>query len=276
MNFLIDKPIEQMSYFLNKVSNISSVDVNDIKIIADKTIKYLKGNSDFRQSTEEAQTLQLQWYASLDIDKPDFSVYETDYYLAELWACWIVYSRQALRNIVSKGIAHDLEGVKRVIDLGCGIGFSTAALKQIFPRADVFGTNIGDTTQMKVARSMAQEFDFAVVSNLKDIPADDSKTLVLASEYFEHFQSPIAHLDEILTLRPTTMLIANAFGTKAIGHFETYRIDGAIVAGEHASLIFNKTLRDRGFTKIKTKLWNNRPALWQKQNLTLGTIGDLW
>jgi hypothetical protein len=95
----------------------------------------------------------------------------------------------------------------------------------------------------------------------RPVPAD----LVFASEYFEHFEEPIAHLVEVVELtRPRALLIANAFSAKSIGHFDEYVVDGRRVSGDVVGRRFNDTLRRIGYSKIETRLWNNRPAYWKR------------
>ena len=50
--------------------------------------------------------------------------------------------------------------------------------------------------------------------------------LIFASEYFEHFYEPIAHLKDILdNCNPKFLVCANGFTGDAIGHFDFYRVD---------------------------------------------------
>ena len=162
----------------------------------------------------------------------------------------------------------DLRKTTRVIvDLGCGIGCSTAALKEIFPKATVYGTNIKGTAQYKLAATLAQHYAFQMRDKTSPLKAD----LLFASEYFEHFQNPIRHLEHVIrTYRPNALLIANAFGTRAIGHFEVYDCSsaqdyggGKRVSGKEARKIFKEALLALGYVKQKTKLWNNRPQYWK-------------
>ena len=77
----------------------------------------------------------------------DFSVYDDTYYVCELWLCWIRYSRRYLRDIskntslFSRSIVSDIRA-NSVLDLGCGFGYTTAALKEFFPHATVTGTEL--------------------------------------------------------------------------------------------------------------------------------------
>jgi trans-aconitate methyltransferase len=162
-----------------------------------------------------------------------------------------------------RGVYRDLTKtkVRRVVDLGCGVGLTTAALCELFPGAEVYGTNLLDTTQAAVAKGFGRQYKFKVVEDLNKIKAPVD--LIFASEYFEHVLAPVDHLHEVLDrLVPRALLIANTFTQMAVGHFYQYRIDGLPVPGFEASKIFNKTLRERGYTKVSTKMWNQRPSYW--------------
>jgi hypothetical protein len=58
------------------------------------------------------------------------------------------------------------------------------------------------------------------------------------------------------------LLTANCFGGRSIGHFDFYQIGAALRDGSSTSRVFGKALRGRGYRRIETKLWNNRPAYW--------------
>jgi len=263
-------PRTLIEQFLRECSAVGVADVNVIRRIAQQTIVHLRGTPISREVTELEQALQLRWYDSLAAGKADYGVYATDYYLGEMWACWSVYSRKYLTGILQPkslppyGILGHLGTVRRVVDLGCGIGFTTAALREIFPHADVGATNLNGTAQAEVARRMAKQFGFRLSETVEAFkgPTD----LVFASEYFEHIESPLDHLEEVLTtLTPRTLLVANSFGTRAIGHFNHYLVAGQPMPGHALSRMFNAALRHHGYRKMKTAMWNQRPAYWVRQ-----------
>ena len=245
---------------------------------AQATMKAIRTNNPSVPGNEQMVELADRWYASLNNGSgPDFGVYDSPLYLAEAFACWAVYSRSYLlglekpQNLPPKGIAADL-GYKgypySIVDLGCGIGFSTAGLAQLFPWATVTGTNVPDSPQTRIAERVADPYGrgqprFRMVAEPSDL--DGPTCLVFASEYFEHFQEPIAHLHEVIdALKPEALLIANTFTNPSIGHFDTYKVAGAELTGAQTSKAFNNELRANGYTKVPTKLWNNRPAYWKK------------
>jgi SAM-dependent methyltransferase len=262
------RPREGLELFLSQLSRLGVQDSAAIGRLASHTIECMKGDAATQRKLLDGE-LMRRWYSSLASGQPDYGVYGSPLYLAELWACWSIYSRKYLlslhppRNLPPVGIARLMHPVTRIVDLGCGCGYTAAGFRELFPDAQVVGTNISGSVQYRVACEMASSHGFSMVPNVSS--AVGSTTLVFASEYFEHILTPIAHLREVVSLlRPRFMLIANAFGTTAIGHFREYIVGGVRVDGKKVQRIFNAELRRLGYKKVKTKLWNNRPALWAK------------
>lgn len=233
------------------------------------SLAYIRFCKNQKKEPNPEAELELKWYKSLEIKQPDYSVYDDDLFLCNLWACWIVYSRQyllALRNpksvgngisIVDKIAPH----VRSVADLGCGFGYTTAGLKELFPNAVVFGTNLPDMTQTLIAEKIGSERGFQLFPKIEAIKQNID--LVFASEYFEHIEFPVDHLLDIISCcEPRYFIFANSFGAKATGHFNEYGYDNYSVANKSIGKVFNKALRWKGYKAIKTKLWNNRPSFW--------------
>jgi hypothetical protein len=262
-------PKKALLLFLESLSGLGVPDAEGIGRLAARTLALMQGDSASQQMLRSGH-LMKRWYASLDAGQPDYGVYDSPLYLAELWACWIVYSRKYLlglhptRNFPPVGIAARMAPVRRIVDLGCGAGYTTSAFRELFPAAEVVGTNISGSIQYRVACRMAEQFGFSMVPTVKD--AAGPTTFVFASEYFEHIHSPIEHLYEVVrNLKPRFMLIANAFGTTAIGHFHTYKVGGKLLDGKATQRVFNAEMKRLGYVKIKTKLWNNRPVFWARK-----------
>jgi SAM-dependent methyltransferase len=209
---------------------------------------------------DELGRLQEHWYESVRTGKPDYDVYRVPVYLAEVWYCWATYSRKYLRQLAELGLLQD---ARRIIDLGCGTGYSTAALCQMAPSAHVLGTNVLDGSQGKFCQEMARRFGFELRADLTDVQPADA---LFASEYFEHFPSPITHLRDVLQQsgHPRLLIIANTFTSPSIGHFPSYEVNGVAVDGAQASRAFNATLSKAGYLQRKLKLWNNRPQVWER------------
>lgn len=254
--------LDSLDAYLARVRAVG-VDARRIGQVALATIKSLRGDAGNRTPS----ALEQRWYASLAAGSPDYSVYADDDYLAELWACWYVYSRAHMRNLARPGSLDgtrsvvDLLGAPRdVVDLGCGIGYTTAALRRMFPQAHVVGTNLSGIKQTDVAQAVGAQHGFAVAEWPTDV---EPGSVVLASEYFEHFDHPLVELARVLDgLAPRALVVANAFGAKSIGHFDAYHVDGASRDGAATSRAFGAMLRQRGYVRQATKLWNSRPSVW--------------
>lgn len=278
-NILDEKHDTILFDLIERCFSIKQIDKLTITDLAKRSSSSVNANMAL---PKELDDLMQRWYKSLSpgevTHSPDYSVYGEDEYIAELWACWKVYSRTHLRNIKKSNSLFDHSIVsehmddKTIVDLGCGFAYTTASIKQIFLNAEVYGTNLDNTLQMSVAKQMAKDYNFNMVSDPSLIPT--RVDLTFASEYFEHFERPIDHLDYVIeTINPKSFLIANAFGPKAIGHFNMYEVKMSDIFGYEwinskiVSKIFNDRMKHHGYKKVKTNLWNNRPSYWIKDNI---------
>ena len=253
-------------HFFELVENCSSFFTID-KDAAYESISEVKREKIADESKNHIKCLEKRWYSSL-LNQPDFSVYNDPYYLCDIWCCWTMYSRKSLLSIRAenslgdRSVLSQMKGVRRVIDLGCGFGYTTAGLKELFPDAEVFGTNIESSYQFTLAKKLAAKRSFEIKGSFEEIGAVD---FMFASEYFEHIPNPIEHLCQILMHNnPKYFVIANAFNGIAIGHFKEYSHLGEKYSGREMSKMFNDSMRFYGYKKVKTKIWNSRPAVWVK------------
>jgi 2-polyprenyl-3-methyl-5-hydroxy-6-metoxy-1,4-benzoquinol methylase len=273
-NLLEEKnPIVLEDLLLRCFQADGNIDTDAIRKLSEEAARATNEN---KPLPGELNKILEKWYNSLSTGTPDYSVYGESEYIAELWACWKVYSKQHLRNIqkstslVTRSISSSHQSDTTIVDLGCGFAYTTAAITQIFPNARVYGTNLDGTLQMTVAKTMAADYNFTMSGDPSEI--ETHADLAFASEYFEHFERPIDHLDYVVeTINPKAMLIANAFGPIAIGHFREYEIFINHIVGyekieaKRAGKLFNDRMAHHGYVKVKTKLWNNRPAYWAKK-----------
>jgi len=251
---------EALIAYLNLIASIKQVDVVKLATLADTAVRYYRGNGDIRYRMSEQQALERRWYASLMAGTPDYSVYDDEYFTVEVWACWIVYSRKYLRSMRKASAIFD--NVQSIADLGCGCGLTTAALKEIFPEADVIGTNVDGSVQYRVAQKVGERRNFTIRPQV-----ESHADLIFASEYFEHFERPIEHLSSVLKVAtPQYLVIANAFGATSVGHFDTYYDGSTAISGAEMGRAFNDRLRSEGYSRVKTGFWNNRPDVWKKGN----------
>jgi len=255
--------------FLADCATVTDIDTDLALQIATSHIQSHDGREFNPKHLKRITDLKKRWQTSLKRNQPDFSVYSDTYYVCELWLCWIRYSRRYLRDIgkdsslFTRSIVSDIQA-QSILDLGCGFGYTTAASKEMFPSAKVTGTNLPDTAQANLAARLGKRVGFKVVPSHRRVRAD----LVFASEYFEHFDRPVEHLTDVInSVKPEYWLIANSFGTDAIGHFQTYFHADSAYDSKGISKLFSQTMRSHGYEKIKTKCWNNRPAYWKRVDL---------
>jgi SAM-dependent methyltransferase len=224
----------------------------------------------------ERIALENQWYSSLQDMKagkraePDWSVYASPHYLGDLWGCWTQYSRKYLRemnnpkSMFSHSVLDDFGTVRLLVDVGCGIGYTTAVWKQLFPTARVVGTNLRDTVQWRVCEKMRKAHFFELVEKKADVGGERAD-VVFASEYFEHFQDPITELREMVKdlRQPRCLLLASSFNTVSIGHFTEYLCDGEFIDQSRISKRFNEELKKLGYARQKTRIFNKKPDYWR-------------
>jgi SAM-dependent methyltransferase len=239
------------------LENSNGIDVDAMRELAMQTIRYYRGSNVERSKLRPLQDLEAKWYESLKNGTPDYSVYESDVFVAETWSCYCIYSKGYIKNFARLG--YDYNTINKVVDLGCGVGFTTAHLKELTNATNVVGTNVKGY-QFDVATRMGNEFGFEVLTGFSDQTDVD---LVFASEYFEHFLNPIDHLMEVLEMKPKMLIIANSFSPKSVGHFDEYLIDGKLVINKKVGRLFNNALRTAGYKSVKTGFYNNRPYVWE-------------
>lgn len=262
--------------FIKDWSELADIDTDRAFNIAIETIKMIDRNKEYfpvsplmPAKLKPLLNLETRWYQSLENGNPDYTIYDDQYILSDIWACWVRYSRAYLTSINSekslfgKSIISDMSDIKVVADLGNGFGYTTATLKQFFPDAKVYGTNFKNGIQWKLASKNAERYDFKMAETVDEI--DESIDLIFASEYMEHIEKPVDHLVEIVTKKkPRYFIFANSFGTRSIGHFNSYICNNKIIEGKSVSRFFNTTLRSMGYENIKTKCWNNKPTYWKR------------
>ena len=258
LDLLREKPGVLLDGFLSRYCGLfPNIAESEVRRLIKDEIRCLSGE---KSRIIELQDPENRWYDALRRGVVDFSVYDGDYYFADLWACWIIYSRKYLRNLV-KDPPFDFSSVRSVLDLGCGVGYTASALKQMFPSARVSATNIIGTKQWTFCESMAKDFRFKLLPDLGEMRRVD---LVFASEYFEYVEKVLEHLRDVLSLDPKFLVIANAFDTRSLGYFTSY--EGGSIPQAAISRVFGAKLKAEGYEKVPTKFWNSRPTCFAQGN----------
>ena len=266
-NILEEKPKTLLDKFLIDYNTIENIDIIKARELIKRTMRYYNGDSNERNKLVHLQDMENRWYKL-----EDYSIYNDTYYFTDLWSCWIIYSRKYLKSIIKKGTLtnyitnisiKDLLSlnIQSILDLGCGLGYTSATLKQLFKEVKVYATNLDNTKQYRFCKLMSEKYNFTLTSSIYNISSNID--LVFASEYFEHIKNPLEHLQEIITLlHPKAFIIANSFNTRSIGHFKEYKHFGEIICEKKISRYFNNYLKLQNYIKIKTKIWNNKPSLF--------------
>ena len=267
-DFLNQKPMQILDDFLNVYSSICEIDMVKAKNIILECLKYYKGNG---SQPEYLKDLELRWYSSLN-GTADYSVYNDEYYFAtDLFPCFVLYSRSYILDIDKNPVTRcAIDKSDSIIDLGCGLGYSTAMLKQLCPKKRIIGTNLRGTDQYVFCDEISKIYNFELIESESGL--NEKIDMVFASEYFEHIHdAPDNVVALIKQIKPDYLLLANTFRSKSVGHFNYYKyaddqmnIFSADVSNKKISRVFNKSISSNGYKKIKTGLWNNRPAFWEK------------
>jgi SAM-dependent methyltransferase len=260
---------DALSDYLNECSKHVDLDISKSYRLAKTALKYYQGNKSLKEEMRVFQELETLWYESLAEGTPDYSTYNDVAFLSDVWSCWIIYSRKYLlslksdKSLFGKSIVSDIGKIDSFVDVGCGFGYTTSGLKELFPEAKGYATNIEGSCQFKIAAEIGKVRNFKVFPSVKDIKSEVN--LVFASEYFEHFEKPVEHLLEIIDhCNPSFIITANAFNSISHGHFLTFIHGNKKYDGLQISKLFNDTLRSKGFEKVNTACWNNRPSYWRK------------
>lgn len=268
MRFIDLKPKEVKEKFEEEYSVIREVTEEDSKDL-DYFLKYTRIREEGDKSKYVTKQEELDWYKSLEMGEPDYSVYGTKNYYKEIFCCYIVYSRDYLKRIDKTKMNGSDElvldyikskiGDKCIVDLGNGIGYSTASLSSMFDNK-VYGTNLEISEQYDFNISIKDKYDFEMRTDINDI---DNIGVVFASEYFEHIERPFEHLLDIINnKKPNFLIIANSFNKVAVGHFENYKYENKMICQTKAQRFFTSLLREL-YKPIDAKFWNNTPMVWE-------------
>lgn len=151
--------------------------------------------------------------------------------------------------------------------MGCGVGYTTIALSEIFPNAIIYGENLKNTLQYSIMKELTKNKEkIKIVDEKNFINYIKNVDCLVCSEYFEHLQEPIDMLNLLLeTYMPKYFIFANSFTIpNALGHFPVYFYNGKEYTGKEISRLFNKIARDEfGYKPLKTGFFNNRPNVYK-------------
>lgn len=259
MELLKIKPKDSLNEFVKRYSKVRNIDIQEYINGINDVIKYYKKPKDI-QMENPLEHLENAWFNALENNKIDYSVYVDDDYVKDTWACWAMYSRLYLMK-VHKNLDLFTEPINKVLDLGNGIGYSTAALTEIFPNSKVTATNLYPSEQWEFNNELQKVYNYDLIEKSDDIGEVD---LVFASEYFEHILDPISEVENVIKKnKPKYFVIANSFGTVGIGHFKEYNVKGKIIDWKKISRVFINFMKDNGYIKVQTGFFNGTPNIYK-------------
>lgn len=269
-DILNTRPNVLLESFLSEYALTQPIDKDKAREQIQQTLKAFSAKGGHEATLIHIQDAEDKWYGALARGQVDYSVYDQDYYFTDLWVCFVMFSRKYVREILKNGSLDGMNSVRStfgrvssVVDLGCGIGLVSAAFTQVFPGAKVYATNLEATKQWSFCKRMASDYGFNLVNGIDKIPG--KVDVLFASEYFEHIERPLEHIQDICSkLSPRHFIIANAFNTRSLGHFTHYKDGANVIDQSKISKLFNRKLKDLGYRKVKTKCWNNRPAIFSR------------
>jgi len=196
----------------------------------------------------------------------DFSRYSSWQYLYAALNCFVEYSRWnvivGLENLESWDLIKEIDSV---VDVGAGIGLSTMLLADSLPWADVHYNNI---PSIQVDFFKKHKHQRIKLSSERDLVKHGPFDLILASEYFEHFEEPIKQLEFLQNeVGFKIMIVSNSFTAKSYGHFKSYIIEGREYEPRQMSAIFNSVLEGPDYDRPKVaKSWNLHPQIFIRRN----------
>jgi SAM-dependent methyltransferase len=198
-----------------------------------------------------------KWY---DSNETDYSVYEGGEYfwhLVEGYAWCMGYISVALRWILKQPSLK----IRTVLDHGCGLGISTALLKERLPKAKVFGSSWGGE-QFEFCKWLEERRPIHFVKE-NEIEELDHIDALFCFEVFEHFVEPIKELDRLLKLRPKVLVFSAPFDVEAPGHFTHtgYVIDDVHYGSKQTGRAFRSALLNRGWCP-PVRLFQGKPQIW--------------
>jgi 2-polyprenyl-3-methyl-5-hydroxy-6-metoxy-1,4-benzoquinol methylase len=254
-----------LAEFSELYSKLTGVDKEKIVEMCKGTIKYYSKKSD----VYPLKHLDENWFKGQEEGVNLYEVYGHEDYYAEVFACWYIYSRNYIKNIIKLGETNKplfdsigFSGVKSIIDLGNGLGLTSLTLARQFPNAKVFATNLKNTVQWEFC-SNTNSNEYELIDDYSNIGSVD---MVFASEYFEHVDNCLEHVRDVVEkLNPKILVIANSFNTRGIGHLYNYHNYGDKIPQEKISKIFQNLMYSMGYEKAKTGFWNNTPHVYVKK-----------
>lgn len=165
------------------------------------------------------------------------------YYLPEyLYLLWSDFYSASRRTYPYVGV---YEKGNTVVDVGGSIFGAYTLLK--YGAKKVLVTNFDNSPQINFVKFIAKKFNLPIkVISHNKIP---KKSILVCSEYFEHFKDVDKEIKRILKFKPERMYIKNTFCYPAYGHYIPIKINGKKIDNLRlANKNFKELLTSQGFS----------------------------
>ena len=238
-----------------------------------------RGDSSVNEATADPQIL---FYDSLILSPTMRRWYgEAEYYNVGLWNESIRSPQEASAALVNRLIGGATEPINAVLDVGCGLGATTAQIKRCWPQARVVGINISPV-QLERSRVNAPDCEFVRMDAAAlDFPSG-SFDLITCFEAANHFNTREAFLMEACrVLRPRgTLAMSDILLDDSVfaRNMSIWDVDRANRLEDPAAYI--KKLHDTGFVDVDVEdatamtwhTWLDRLNTWLAEEHERGTV----
>jgi 2-polyprenyl-3-methyl-5-hydroxy-6-metoxy-1,4-benzoquinol methylase len=167
------------------------------------------------------------------------------------------------RKMIDEQTCNDWNNTNSIIDLGAGIGLSTFDLSEEFINSEIYYHNLKGN-QFDFAEKLLKDTKVELIENYDNIGNID---IILAFDYFEHFENPIEELRNVIEkLQPKYIIESSDFSHAFIGHYENYIYNNERIHHKKFKKIFNTEIEKYyKLHPVSDYCWNKEPRVWVKK-----------
>lgn len=196
----------------------------------------------------------------IDSEETDYSVYKHPDYPADLYSCWLQYTKNSVRFLYRWLVDNKKRPTKlSIFDDYNGIGLST-----LFFVEKGFSTHYYNNIK-------AQRIALKRTCKLYNIEhpkynknREGSYDIVLTFETIEHYKNPEEYLIQLMDMCKKYLVVTMCFsGYPHIGHFSEYIIGNKKYPAKQAGRLIRKRIRDE--FDLVCSGFNNRPAIYKRK-----------
>jgi len=196
-----------------------------------------------------------------------FAQYTESWYAVSCVECFLDYTKGSVQNFAKWLTQRNRDSGMRVLDLGAGIGASTRLLAELTGLRTIFHVYNKQSAQRRVAQVLLDgETEEIVTFDEVHAAISTDARAIMAFELFEHLHQPVAVAESLtMNTRVEVICCANSF-TQAgdLGHWREYIVNGERIPRKSMGRVFNRVMRDMGWTLEDTGFYNGRPNIWTR------------